>query len=594
MTQLRTDRFDHTATLNGEDTPFVAEKHPAVPETPRFLLVIRARSGVLVSELSTGASLCLGRVAPADVIVEDSSVSRSHARLDWHRDGVLVTDLGSKNGTFLAGDQIEHGLVRPGMEVVFGSVVLEVRRPSDGARRGFEAFERFLSRSDEELVRARLLNRPLSLLMLRALSGADGWWLNVRAALRPIDTVAVYAPDVLLILLPELSPAETLLVAQTLVKPVPRQPELVCGVATLQQGARTAQALIGAASSACWKARSEQRVVHSPVGEAGDSAGPLVVSEPMQEVYRLAKRVASHGAPLLILGETGVGKELVARCSHAAGARRDGPFRAINCGAIAATLLESVLFGHERGAFTGATETRKGVFEEAHGGTLFLDEVGELPLPAQAALLRVLETKQVVRVGGTRQYEVDVRVVSATHCDLEAMVAAKTFRADLYHRLNLLTVHVPPLRERADEIEPLALHFLRAPEVRKHTGADTISAPALARLRAYGWPGNVRELRNVIERAALLCDGAVIEADDLPQRMTAAQRSEPASEPRTGGFASLVRSYEIQLIRAALQSAGGNQTKAAEQLGMPLRTLVYKLRSYGLRQPVTDTEAEAN
>jgi DNA-binding NtrC family response regulator len=400
----------------------------------------------------------------------------------------------------------------------------------------------------------------------------------------------MYAPGVLAILLPELAPAETRFAAQALVKKRVDEPTLVCGIATLQV-ARSAHQLIDAASSACRAATHEKPVVQVDVRRNGpESLEPLVVNANMQELYRVARRVASHTAPVLILGETGTGKELVARYTHDAGARRDRPFRAINCGAIPGTLLESVLFGHERGAFTGASDTRKGVFEEAHGGTLFLDEVGELPLVAQAALLRVIETKQLTRIGSARLIDVDVRIVSATHCDIEAMVEAKRFRADLYHRLNLLMVRVPPLRERSDEIEALALRFLSSSEIGPHTSAQTISSEALAQLRAYAWPGNVRELRNVIERAALLCDAAVLDVDDLPERVRANWSAQAAAalprEPEgasTGRFADLVRSYEIQLIREALSAVGGNQTKAAEQLDMPLRTLVYKIRSYGLR-----------
>ncbi|HEY2736532.1 MAG TPA: sigma-54 dependent transcriptional regulator, partial [Polyangiales bacterium] len=431
----------------------------------------------------------------------------------------------------------------------------------------------------------------LSLLMLRASTHTphDDWWLRVRAELRPIDTIAVYAPGVLSILLPELGPAETRFIAQTLVREHADEPSLVCGVATLQQGAQTAQALIEAASRASRAATSARPVVQADASASDTSLEPLIVNAALREIYRLARRVASHTAPVLILGETGTGKELVARHTHESGVRRDKPFRAINCGAIAASLLESVMFGHERGAFTGATETRKGVFEEAHGGTLFLDEIGELPLVAQAALLRVIETKQLTRVGGTRAIDVDVRIVSATHCDLEAMLANKTFRADLFHRLNLLTLQVPPLRERADEIEPLALRFLRSQDIVAFSSAKTLSNDALASLRAYAWPGNVRELRNVIERAALLCDGPQLEIDDLPESVRACRRalSEPSLEDDEsagiGRFADLVRRYETQLIREALSAAGGKQTKAAELLGMPLRTLVYKIRKYELR-----------
>ena len=590
MTDLKTPH-DLSTTFTADLPSFLPELPPA-PATPRYLVLLSGRGGVQVAELGPGKARIVGRATPADLIVEDPSLSRRHARLSCQQSGVLVEDLGSKNGTLCEGELVDHLLVQPGMQVSLGNVMMVVRQARNLERRGFDDFERFVSRVEDEVLRARTLSRPMSLLMLRAptVQANDAWWLRIRAELRPIDTIAVYAPGMVLVLLPELSPAETRLVAQELVRKRPDEPTLVSGLATLQEGAQTSHALIEAASRAARSATAATPVVQLAAADTDSSLQPLIVNPAMRELYRLARRVASHAAPVLILGETGTGKELVARQIHEAGARRDKPFRAINCGAIPASLLESVLFGHERGAFTGANETRKGIFEEAHGGTLFLDEIGELPLIAQAALLRVLETKQLTRVGGTRVIEVDVRCVSATHCNIEAMIEEKTFRADLFHRLNLLTLHVPPLRERADEIEPLALHFLRSPDLGAFSFAQAISSDALAALRGYAWPGNVRELRNVIERAALLCDGPELTAEALPERLrgsapaqTTSDLSEDKQRASTGRFADLVRSYETQLITEALKAAGGNQTKAAEQLGMPLRTLVYKLRSYGLR-----------
>jgi DNA-binding NtrC family response regulator len=587
--------MSHRKTSLDLTTTFTAELPPLLPETPvptsvasRFLVLLSGRGGVQVAELGPAATRIVGRAAPADLIVDDPSLSRRHARLRVQPAGVMVEDLGSKNGLSSGGELVENVLVPPGSQINLGSVVMVVRRACEQERRGFDDFERFLSRVDDELVRSRTLSRPLSLLMLRALTVAadDAWWLRIREALRPIDTIAVYAPGMVLILLPELAPAETSFVAQELVRKRADEPTLVCGIATLQQGAQTSHALIEAASRSARAATAATQVVQPVAGESESSLEPLIVNAAMRELYRQARRFASHTAPVLILGETGTGKELVARQIHEAGARRDKPLRAINCGAIPASLLESVLFGHERGAFTGANETRKGVFEQADGGTLFLDEIGELPLIAQAALLRVLETKQLTRVGGTRVIEVDVRIVSATHCDLDAMLANKTFRADLFHRLNLLTLHIPPLRERSDEIEPLALRFLGSPDISAFSSARSLSPDTVAALRSHAWPGNVRELRNVIERAALLCEGAELSADALPERVRIAAPPSATAEarPASGRFAELVRSYETQLIADALSAAGGNQTKAAEQLGMPLRTLVYKLRSYGLRR----------
>jgi DNA-binding NtrC family response regulator len=313
----------------------------------------------------------------------------------------------------------------------------------------------------------------------------------------------------------------------------------------------------------------------------------------MRDVLSLARKVAGSNVPVLILGETGTGKEVVARRIHEESARREGPLRAINCGAIPAPLLASVLFGHERGAFTGADSRTAGLFEQAHGGTVFLDEVGELSSEAQAALLRVLETKRLMRVGGTEEVEVDARIVAATHRDLPERVAGGTFRQDLFYRLNTLTITVPPLRDRPADVEPLARQFLE--DAARSTGSPVrdLDADALARLRAYAWPGNVRELRNVIERAALVADGPVLRTADLGDRVAAAGATlAPTAVAAAVGalaagedldFRERMKAIETELIVDALKKAQGNQTEAAKILRMPLRTLVHKLKAYGIR-----------
>ena len=324
---------------------------------------------------------------------------------------------------------------------------------------------------------------------------------------------------------------------------------------------------------------------------ACEDARPVLHDPSMVALFRLTRRAAQGSAPLLILGETGSGKELVARFAHDQSPRRMRRFAAINCAAIPSALVESTLFGHEKGAFTGATQRAKGVFEEADGGSVFLDEIGELAPAAQAALLRVLETKRITRVGSNAELPLDVRVLAATHRDLEAMVAAGTFRADLLHRLDVVTLRVPPLRERALDIEPLALRFLQESARAWQSEARSITPEVFAALRSYAWPGNVRELRNAIERAAMACEGHAITLADLPERVrTFEPRAAAPSAPRAlceegeRAFADRVRAYEIELIRAALAETQGNQKQAAQRLAMPLRTLVYKIRAYGLRK----------
>jgi DNA-binding NtrC family response regulator len=289
---------------------------------------------------------------------------------------------------------------------------------------------------------------------------------------------------------------------------------------------------------------------------------------------------------VLIQGETGAGTELVAQAIHDAGPRRRRPLRSLNCGAIPPSLLESALFGHERGAFTGADRQSRGVFEEADGGTLLLDEIGELSGPAQAALLRVLETQRFCRVGSSREIRVDVRVIAATHQDLEEMVHAGRFRADLLYRLNTMVIHVPPLRERPEEILPLAERFARRTSQASRRRTVRFDPAATAALRVYRWPGNVRELRNAIERAVILAVDDLITVEELPDRVRSTAPTPPAATP--AGLPPDIRGtldqVEAQLLLDALMANDWNQSRTAAALGMPRRTLVYKLRRYGIRR----------
>jgi DNA-binding NtrC family response regulator len=321
----------------------------------------------------------------------------------------------------------------------------------------------------------------------------------------------------------------------------------------------------------------------------------------MRGLFEQVERIAVSSIPVLVTGETGTGKEVIARAIHDRGPRRGRPLCCVNCGAIPSQLVESTLFGHEKGAFTGAGNQHKGVFETADGGTVLLDEIGELPPGAQAALLRVLESKRFTRVGGAAELEVDVRVIAATHRDLDAMAAAGTFRRDLLYRLNAMTLAIPPLRERRGEIPPLAERFLgetAAENTRQMRGIDTT---AMALLCSYDWPGNVRELRNVIERAVVLSRDPVITPNDLPDRLRALTEPIASPHPRdeTGPIARLdteesgataaalrerVRDFEAAEILAALESAGWNQTLAAQKLQLPLRTLVHKIKQLGIKK----------
>jgi len=292
----------------------------------------------------------------------------------------------------------------------------------------------------------------------------------------------------------------------------------------------------------------------------------------MEQVRRLIAKVAPTDSTVLVLGETGTGKELVARAVHDQSLRAEKPFVAINCGALPENLIESELFGHRRGAFTGAEEHRTGLFEVADGGTLFLDEIGELPKSMQAKLLRFLESGEIRRVGENESIHCDVRVVCATHRQLDEMVAAGEFREDLWFRINTFEIHLAPLRERKDDI-PLLAHALAGRFRRGARADDELFAPeTLAALAAHCWPGNGRELANVIEPALILCDEGPLRPEHLPTRFASRRRVRPASLA-----GQTLRELEMQAIHEALERHGGNKPKAAEELGISLKTLYNKL-----------------
>jgi two-component system NtrC family response regulator len=305
----------------------------------------------------------------------------------------------------------------------------------------------------------------------------------------------------------------------------------------------------------------------------------------MAEAINTAARAAASRATILIRGESGTGKELLARAIHHTSPRRKGPLIAVNMAALPETLIESELFGHERGAFTGADRERRGRFELADGGSLFLDEIGDLPKATQAKLLRVLQEQVFERLGGTRPIRVDVRVLAATNRDLEAMVRSAEFRDDLYYRLNVVAIELPPLRARREDIPALTDQFLRRFAAENRSELKTVSREAMDLLLKYDYPGNVRELENMVHRAVVLARGAVITTADLPIH-AAALKSE--GRPMSAAFVERVAEFERALIVEALERAQGVQTRAARELGMTERHLRYKLRKYGLGASAKD------
>ncbi len=309
--------------------------------------------------------------------------------------------------------------------------------------------------------------------------------------------------------------------------------------------------------------------------------GPFVgTSQAMRRVYQMIRATARSDVAVLITGESGTGKELVARCIHQLGDRREGSFVAVNAAAIPGELMESEIFGHEKGAFTGAVEKRPGCFELAHRGTLLLDEIGEMPLELQPKLLRVLEDGRVRRLGGNSEFDFDVRVISATNRQPQDAIRDGKLREDLFYRLNVVGIEVPPLRERAGDVELLALHFVEK-FAAKHGGrVQAISATARKVLRQYPWPGNVRELRNVVERTVVLAADSTIQASDLPRELSLPPDRPVAEVSFPAGITAA--EAEKQLILHTLERVGNNKAEAARQLGLDVKTIRNKLKAYGL------------
>jgi DNA-binding NtrC family response regulator len=316
-------------------------------------------------------------------------------------------------------------------------------------------------------------------------------------------------------------------------------------------------------------------------------AGPLEMvggGPAMQKLFELVRRAAPSEGRVLVTGENGTGKELVARAIHEGSRRRAGPFVKLNCAAVPAELIESELFGHERGAFTGAVAARRGKFEQADGGTLLLDEVGDMPPAMQAKVLRVLQEGEFERVGGHQTLKVDVRVVAATNKDLEAEVKAGRFREDLYYRLNVVPVHAPALRARREDVPELAARFLAEACERNGRRPMSLSREAVLVLQAHEWPGNVRELRNLVERLAILCDGPEIGADDVAAVLPGARRPRADRFRAGASFHDLVEEAEREIILAALDAHGDNVSDTARTLGLERSHLYKKMRGLGIRR----------
>ncbi len=552
-------------------------------------------------ELPDGAQVTFGRSRATTVHIDSERVSRNHARLSRRGHELVVEDLGSRNGTRVNGKVIDAPTpVTSGDEIGIGPATAVVTVTTRMTRRAPVGSNSYLEeRLAAEVNRGLRYQRSFGLLMLR-LEGSpapiDAALDRVAAHLRPMDVLAEYGMDEFAILYPEADRASAEEAARRVVSEIQatartqgERIQIRVGLAMFPEHGSQAGSVLSQARSALRAARELGRddAIARPPEEPERGTSDVIVGDPqMERVYALVRKVADHPITVLITGETGVGKEVVAEALHRASSRTKKRFVRLNCASIPETLLESELFGHERGAFTGADRRKLGYFEVADGGTLFLDEIGEISSGVQAKLLRVLEERKLTRVGGTDEIGVDVRMVCATNRDLEEEVQRGNFREDLFFRISAFTIVVPPLRDRPGEVALLAEHFARTAALEQKVVPPAISPDAMAALRGYAWPGNVRELRNAMERAVVLHTG-MIDLEHLPDRVRDPAYSSVGTRPIAIGdgvdMRDQIAEVERATIIAALDECGGNQTRAAQKLGISRRSLIYKLEKYGLK-----------
>ena len=545
-----------------------------------------------VVPLEEGGTVSIGRAESNTLPVVSDQVSRHHARVTRGGGEIAVEDLGSRNGTRVNGAVIAgRTLLASGDEVAIGPLVAVVSVTARARRRAqvpspAELDERLAA----ELDRARRYRRPLALVMLRVEGTAEAQGSaidRVSRRLRRMDVLAQYGPDELCILFPEAERGAAEVAAQRLVDDARGEAGGVAvhvGLAVYPGDAATAGELVSRARAALRSARAGAGAGGVATAPAEARPADVVVVDPaMQRAMALAQRVAAAPMTVLVLGETGVGKEIVAAAIHRMSPRAARPMVAINCAAVPETLLESALFGHERGAFTGADRRQVGYFEAADGGSIFLDEVGEMPAALQAKLLRVLEQRAITRVGGTATIPVDVRVICATNRDLDEEVRRGRFREDLYFRICGFTLAVPPLRQRVGDVAPLARQFARQFARELGQPEPVLDAEAIAALERYDWPGNVRQLRNAVERAVVMATDGAVGLEHLPEEVLGDRDAAGgAGEAPASIVKARVAQVERQTAVEALAACGGNQSQAARRLGMSRWAFIRLMRKYDL------------
>ncbi len=579
-------------------------------------LLVFGPKGVVSHPVADGR-YTVGRSLEADVRIDDPALSRFHLSIEVAGPLLRVSDLGSSNGTRLRGSRLEANDSQPFelgdlIDVGHTTLVIQTGPTFDQPRRVL-SHGQYELRLEEECARARAGGGEFGVLRVRTGMIASG---AVESAITTLlgaqDLIARYAPGEYELLLTDADPETVDQAATALRFGLGRLgSDASVGVALFPRDAKDAAALSAFAGDA---ARGFDQNAHPREGE------PIVISRSMRRLYELIERIAQSDISVLVLGETGVGKEVLAKRLHEKSKRVAKPFVPLNCGAFSEELLESEMFGHERGAFTGAVKQKAGLLESAEGGTVFLDEVGEMSLSTQVKLLRVLEERQVRRVGSVKTTPIDVRVVAATNRDLEEQVKKGTFREDLFYRLNGISVVIPPLRERREEIPVFVESFAVKTATREGRRAPRFSEQAMAALGVYAWPGNVRELRNIVERAVILAGEGTVELEHLPMEklsssfifapkrfqsgdLKESESTGPMSRPisgfnahvldsptldLSGQSASLkdeVESLERARIVGALEECGGNQSRAAKMLGMSRKALLRRLDLYDIPRP---------
>ncbi|MBL0215835.1 MAG: sigma 54-interacting transcriptional regulator [Myxococcales bacterium] len=547
---------------------------------PRLVVIAGASPSTHV--IPASGVVVIGRDPGCNVRIDDPSLSRRHARFQV-TDRLTVEDLGSSNGTTVRGERIAANTPREisyDEVVTVGSIgVLVQQHTPVASQRALWGHGYFELRLSEECTRAARTGTQFGLLRVRTRDGGGGAAVErLVASVRDVDVIGTYAPGEWEVLLVDAGADEVAAISRAVGAAIP---EASVAAVRFPADGHDAWALSTAIASRLDGAR--------PDAEAAPGEAVLSAMGPMRPLLALIEKVALGEISVLILGETGVGKELIAEEVHRRSPRARHPLVKLNCAALPEQLLESELFGHERGAFTGAVASKTGLLEEADGGSVFLDEIGELPAATQAKLLRVIEQREILRVGAVKSKKIDVRFIAATHRDLDDAIAAGRFREDLYFRLAGVSLQVPPLRERMGELDALVTRFAARTAAGLGRSAPSVSAAARALLHAYRWPGNVRELRNVVERATLLCEG-VIDAHHLPEdRMQRPAVASPSSgAPGAGGLDGVrvqAEALERQAIIDALAQTHGNQTEAAKLLGVSRRTLTNKLNQFGLDRP---------